>query len=141
MTDEEKTTQSEPAAPETPETLAEPEPETVAAESSEAEREEARASLNKEINGRSVVAGLAAATIVALVAVTVAGVFHLKTRLFPCPLDPPGHQPAAVLWGEIITDTGKPQSLGVSESLLQKTKFKTSAQEIRESDESQQKNR
>jgi len=69
--------------------------------------------------GRMVAAGLIASVILAVVAMTVAGIFQLTSgRLIKCPSDLPVNDPAPILWKDVESKEVKSTSLGVPEELL-----------------------
>ncbi len=91
-----------------------------------AEEEKTAVDSPEERRGRLVVGGLFAATVLALVAVLVAGIFQLTARwLTECPRELPVNDPSPVLWSEMITDKEVSQPLGIQDKLSEITRFKT----------------
>jgi hypothetical protein len=78
--------------------------------------------------GRMVAAGLIASVILAVVAVTVAGIFQLTSAwLIKCPSDLPVNDPAPILWKDVESKEVKSAPLGVPERLLKQASWKGSA--------------
>lgn len=75
--------------------------------------------------GRMVATGLVTAVILTIIAVIVAGIFQITSRLFiPCPQDLPVNDPAPILWRNIVSPQATPQSLGISDKIAGEVKLK-----------------
>ncbi len=75
--------------------------------------------------GRMVATGLVTAVILTVIAVIVAGIFQITSRLFiPCPTDLPVNDPAPILWQNIVSPQATPQSLGISDKIADEVKLK-----------------
>ncbi len=63
--------------------------------------------------GRMVATGLVTAVILTFIAVIVAGIFQITSRLLiPCPVDLPVNDPAPILWRNITCAGGRPAVIG-----------------------------
>ena len=75
--------------------------------------------------GRMVATGLVTAVILTVIAVIVAGIFQITSRLLiQCPVDLPVNDPAPILWRNITAPQVGPQSLGISDKIAGEVKLK-----------------
>ncbi len=75
--------------------------------------------------GRMVATGLVTAVILALIAVIVAGIFQVTSKLMtPCPTDLPVNDPAPILWKSMTSQQVTAQPLGISEKFSGEVKLK-----------------
>ncbi len=75
--------------------------------------------------GRMVATGLVTAVILSLIAVVVAGIFQIASRLYaPCPADLPINDPAPILWNNMTSQQVTAQPLGISERISGEVKLK-----------------
>jgi hypothetical protein len=75
--------------------------------------------------GRMVATGLVTAVILTVIAVVVAGIFQITSKLWvQCPTDLPVNDPAPILWNDIKSQQVKAQPLGVSEKIASEVKLK-----------------
>jgi hypothetical protein len=75
--------------------------------------------------GRMVATGLVTAVILTVIAVIVAGVFQMTSKLLiECPTDLPVNDPAPILWRNITAPEVGPQSLGISDKIAGEVKLK-----------------
>jgi hypothetical protein len=75
--------------------------------------------------GRIVATGLVTAVILSLIAVIVAGIFQITSRLLiPCPTDLPVNDPAPILWKSMTSQQVTAQPLGISEKISGEVKLK-----------------
>jgi hypothetical protein len=75
--------------------------------------------------GRMVATGLVTAVILSIIAVIVAGIFQITSRLLvQCPTDLPVNDPAPILWNDITSPQVKARPLGISEKIAGETKLK-----------------
>ena len=75
--------------------------------------------------GRMVATGLVTAVILSIIAVIVAGIFQITSRLLvQCPTDLPVNDPAPILWNDITSQQVKAQPLGISEKIAGEVKLK-----------------
>ena len=72
-----------------------------------------------------VATGLVTAVILSLIAVIVAGIFQITSRLLiPCPTDLPVNDPAPILWKNMTSQQVTPQPLGISDKISGEVKLK-----------------
>jgi hypothetical protein len=75
--------------------------------------------------GRMVATGLMTAVILSIIAVIVAGIFQITSRLLvQCPTDLPVNDPAPILWQNITSPQVGPQPLGISDKIAGEVKLK-----------------
>lgn len=75
--------------------------------------------------GRMVATGLGAAVILSVIAVIVAGIFQVTSKLLiECPTDLPVNDPAPILWRNIVSPQATQQSLGISDKIAGEVKLK-----------------
>lgn len=75
--------------------------------------------------GRIVATGLVTAVILSLIAVIVAGIFQITSRLLiPCPTDLPVNDPAPILWKNMTSRQVAAQPLGISDKISGEVKLK-----------------
>ena len=75
--------------------------------------------------GRMVATGLVTAVILSMIAVIVAGIFQITSKLLvQCPTDLPVNDPAPILWNDITSRQVKAQPLGISEKIAGEVKLK-----------------
>ena len=75
--------------------------------------------------GRIVATGLVTAVILSLIAVIVAGIFQVTSKLMtPCPTDLPVNDPAPILWKSMTSQQVTAQPLGISEKISGEVKLK-----------------
>ena len=78
-----------------------------------------------EKKGRLIAAGLIATVTVSFLALAVAGLVQINSRwLIVCPADPPVNDPAPLLWKAAVSGDTQVPSLGVSEDILEQSRFK-----------------
>jgi hypothetical protein len=75
--------------------------------------------------GRMVATGLVTAVILSLIAVIVAGIFQVTSKLMtPCPTDLPVNDPAPILWNNMTSQQVTAQPLGISDKMSGEVKLK-----------------
>ena len=75
--------------------------------------------------GRMVATGLVTAVVLSLIAVIVAGIFQVTSKLMaPCPTDLPVNDPAPILWKSMTSQQVTAQPLGISEKISGEVKLK-----------------
>ena len=93
-----------------------------------ADKDEERSAPSNSIaekRGRMIAAGVVLAVILSVIAVMVAGIFHLTSQwLIACPSDLPVNDPAPILWQKMESPKLGNQPLGVTEKLASETRFK-----------------
>ncbi|MFH1115517.1 MAG: hypothetical protein V1792_16535 [Pseudomonadota bacterium] len=91
------------------------------------EREEITNNHIAQKRGRMVAAGFIASVILAVIAVTVAGIFQFTSGwLVKCPSDLPVNDPAPILWKDVESKEAKSAPLGVPEDLMKQVGWKGS---------------
>jgi hypothetical protein len=103
--------------------------EPAADEPTEPAAEEEKPAVQVEVlavrRGRMVATGLVTAVILALIAVIVAGIFQVTSKLMtPCPTDLPVNDPAPILWTNMTSQEVTAQPLGISEKISGEVKLK-----------------
>ncbi len=77
--------------------------------------------------GRMVAAGFIASVILAVIAVTVAGIFQITSGwLIKCQSDLPVNDPAPILWKDVASKEDKSAPLGVPENIVKQASWKGS---------------
>lgn len=123
MSEEQKDTRIEEASAEEPQAASEPQQDAPKNNNHLAEK-----------RGRMVASAVLAAVVLTVIAVVVAGIFHLTAGLIViCPADLAVNDPAPILWTELEADSVNSQPLGVPKSLLTVARFKGLPETIRES--------
>jgi len=123
--------QEEPAAETSVEETAQA-AEQVEAAAPPTDEEEAANSLHEK-RGRMVVAGIVATVALSLIALLVAGIFQLTSRLMVlCPTEPPVNDPAKVLWQAVTAEKVASSGLGVPDKLAVGASFKGAATSVAE---------
>ncbi|MGO9116338.1 MAG: hypothetical protein ACLQPD_01875 [Desulfomonilaceae bacterium] len=85
--------------------------------------------------GRTVATGLVTAVILSLIAVIVAGIFQITSRLLiPCPTDLPINDPAPILWKNMTSQQVTAQPLGISDKISGQVKLKEASAPSAESE-------
>jgi hypothetical protein len=74
---------------------------------------------------RMILTGVTTAAILSIIAVLVAGIFHLSSKwLTTCPHDLPINDPAPILWNQMTSARGPTAPLGVPAAVVAQARFK-----------------